>query len=146
MHIFTQSVTTDYNLNDATWELIIMLTVAFMLGWAFNYFWSRFTAQQSNLSLESIPKKFIGVNKSDLKIIEGIGPKIEELLKSNGLKEWRDVASADIDKLRSILTKGGDRFQMHDPSSWADQAALAAEGKWLELEEYQNLLIGGRSN
>jgi len=47
-------------------------------------------------------------------------------------------------KLREILQKGGDRFKMHDPQTWSDQAKLAVEGKWVELQEYQDFLIGGK--
>ena len=38
----------------------------------------------------------------------------------------------------------GERFQMHDPTSWPDQAKLAAEGRWDELKELQDILQGGR--
>jgi nucleotidyltransferase/DNA polymerase involved in DNA repair len=82
--------------------------------------------------------------EDDLKIVEGIGPKIEELLKNNGVRTWKDLAGSSIERLREILHIGGERFQMHDPSTWPDQVALALEGKWTELEEYQTLLPGGR--
>ncbi len=145
MNVFTQSITRAYDLTDATWEIIIMLLVAFILGWLFNYFWNKVADPNIGTTGTSIPKKYLGMTQDDLKIIEGIGPKIEELLKASGIKTWSDVASSEVDALKNILTSGGDRFQMHDPASWADQAALAVEGKWTELEEYQDLLIGGRS-
>ncbi len=143
--MFRNPITQAYDLTDATWEIIIMLFVSFILGWLFCYFWTKRTAtNNSNTESQDRPGKFAGVSRDDLKIVEGIGPKIEELLKAHGIKTWDDIASADTKTLKEILTKGGERFQMHDPSSWSDQAALAVEGKWKELEEYQNLLIGGR--
>ncbi len=145
MNIFTQPVTQAYDLTDATWEIIIMLLVAFILGWFFHYFWSRYDNIGTAINQENIPAKFASIPQSDLKIVEGIGPKIEELLKSNGIMTWQDIASSDPETLKAILKKGGERFQMHDPSSWPDQAALAVESKWNALQEYQDLLVGGRA-
>ncbi|MBU6341558.1 MAG: 50S ribosomal protein L27 [Bacteroidetes bacterium] len=80
----------------------------------------------------------------DLKIVEGIGPKIETLLKEGGIQNWDDLAAAPVEKLKEILDAAGPRYQIHDPSTWAAQAKFAAEGKWDELKEYQEMLIGGR--
>ncbi len=146
MNIFTQSVTEAYDLTDATWEIIIMLLVSFILGWFFHYFWSKTAETHKPIVDDTIPEKFARLTQDDLKLVEGIGPKIEELLKANGVNTWKDIATSDVKTLKTILAKGGDRFQMHDPSSWSDQAALAVEGKWSELEEYQDLLIGGRTS
>jgi len=142
--MFTQSIATAYDLSDATWEIIIMLLISFILGWSFHYFWGRL-ADFDLKKKELIPAKFANLTKNDLKLVEGIGPKIEELLKSNNINTWQDVASTDIITIKEILANAGDRYQMHDPSSWADQAALAVEGKWDALKKYQDLLIGGRT-
>jgi len=144
MNIFTQPITQSYDLTDATWEIIIMLLVSFILGWLFHYFWSKFATGTQYATQTQVPQKFAGFTHDDLKIVEGIGPKIEELLKSANIMTWSDLATTDTTTLKSILTKGGDRFQMHDPSSWADQAALAVDGKWKDLKEYQDLLVGGK--
>ena len=80
----------------------------------------------------------------DLKIVEGIGPKIETLLKEGGIQNWDDLAAADVDKLKAILDAAGSRYQIHDPSTWPAQAKFAADGKWEELKEYQEMLMGGR--
>ena len=147
MNIFTQPITQAYDLTDATWEIIIMLLVAFILGWLFHYFWSYVALNDTSLQKVSspVPQKYAHLGQDDLKIVEGIGPKIEELLKASNIMSWKDLATADVATLKSILGGGGERFQMHDPSSWADQSALAVEGKWKELEEYQDLLVGGRT-
>lgn len=80
----------------------------------------------------------------DLKRVEGIGPKIESLLKDAGIRTWSDLAGASASQLRSVLDEAGPRFRMHDPSSWPRQARLAAEGKWDDLAAYQGELKGGR--
>jgi small subunit ribosomal protein S2 len=33
---------------------------------------------------------------------------------------------------------------MHNPGSWAKQAAMAAAGKWDELQEFQDSVKGGK--
>jgi large subunit ribosomal protein L27 len=85
-----------------------------------------------------------GPKPDDLKIVEGIGPKIEQLLKEGGINTWDDLATAEIDRLREILDAAGSRYQIHDPSTWPAQAKFATEGKWDELKEYQDMLMGGR--
>jgi large subunit ribosomal protein L27 len=84
------------------------------------------------------------IKVDDLKVIEGVGPKIAGLLEDAGFKTWADVAKADVEKLKEVLAEAGSRYKMHDPSTWAKQAELAAEGKWEELEKYQDELKGGR--
>ncbi len=81
---------------------------------------------------------------SDLKIVEGIGPKIEQLLKMAGLNNWSDLANAEVEHLKIILSEAGDRYRMHTPDTWPEQARLAVDGKWEQLEEYQDYLKGGR--
>jgi hypothetical protein len=142
--MFTQPITQAYDLTDATWEIIIMLLIAFLLGWFFRWLWDRSENHEVVMPADIRPERYRKFNEESLQIVEGIGPKIEELLKTNGILNWHMLATAPVETLRSILQKGGERFQMHDPSTWADQAALALEGKWVELEEYQTLLPGGR--
>jgi large subunit ribosomal protein L27 len=85
-----------------------------------------------------------GPKLDDLKIVEGIGPKIEQLLKEGGINTWEDLAGAQVDRLREILDAAGPRYQIHDPGTWPSQAKFAVEGKWDELKEYQDMLLGGR--
>jgi predicted flap endonuclease-1-like 5' DNA nuclease len=82
--------------------------------------------------------------KDDLKKIEGIGPKIEELLNQAGILTFSALSKAATDKLKSILDAAGKRYQMHDPTTWAKQAKLAADGKWDDLAKWQSELNGGK--
>ncbi|TNE60365.1 MAG: 50S ribosomal protein L27 [Bacteroidetes bacterium] len=86
-----------------------------------------------------------GPKLNDLKVIEGVGPKIEQLLKEGGIATWEDLAGASVDRLNEILEAAGPRYQIHDPSTWPAQAKFAAEGKWEDLKDYQDMLIGGRN-
>ncbi len=84
------------------------------------------------------------IKENDLKIVEGIGPKIEELFKTSGILTWKSLSETSVDRLKEILLKAGERFQMHDPGTWPRQAKLAYEGKWQELKDWQDKLDGGK--
>ena len=43
-----------------------------------------------------------------------------------------------------ILSEAGPRFQMMVADSWPEQARLARDGKWEELNELQDKLDGGK--
>lgn len=98
------------------------------------------TAKSDKITLPS-GKKIV---QDDLKMVEGIGPKIEELLNEAGISTWKQLAEAPVDKVQAILTEAGPRYQMHQPKTWAAQAKLANEGNWAMLEKYQEWLDGGR--
>ncbi len=84
------------------------------------------------------------IKLDDLKVVEGIGPKIEGLLNDAGIHTWADLAGAPTEKVQGILDEAGPRYNMHDPATWAAQAKLAHEAKWEELETLQDELKGGK--
>ena len=85
------------------------------------------------------------IYENDLKIVEGIGEKIETMLKKRGIDTWHKLAQATDDELRNILiTDGGPSYKIHEPKTWPAQALLAYEGKWTQLKQYQDQLIGGK--
>lgn len=96
--------------------------------------------KSSSITLPSGKK----VKQDDLKLVEGIGPKIEELMHAAGITTWAELAAAPIEKLEAILDEAGPRFRIHDPATWGKQAAMADAGQWEELETYQDELKGGR--
>lgn len=90
-------------------------------------------------------KKAVETKVDDLKIVEGIGPKIEGLLNNAGIFSFEQLANANTESLQDILENAGSRYQIHDPSTWAKQAKLAAEGKMEELQKWQDELKGGKA-
>ena len=80
----------------------------------------------------------------DLTLIEGIGPKIAELLNKDGITTFAALAQAKPAAIKTILDAAGKRYQMHDPATWPNQAALARDGKTAELAKLQDALKGGR--
>jgi predicted flap endonuclease-1-like 5' DNA nuclease len=82
----------------------------------------------------------------DLKIVEGIGPKIEELLHNAGVKTFAQLASASVADINAILEAAGPRYQMHDPTTWPQQSALCRDNKWTDLKILQDDLNKGKLN
>ena len=84
------------------------------------------------------------IKQDDLKMVEGVGPKIEGLLHDAGITTWEELANAPTEQVQGILDEAGPRYRMHEPTTWAKQARLAADGNWEELVAYQDHLDGGR--
>lgn len=85
------------------------------------------------------------INRDDLKIVEGIGEKIESILKEKGIDTWLKLSKEDPVKIKEILLEmGGPSYSIHEPGTWPRQASLMCEGKWAELKAYQDELIGGK--
>ena len=79
----------------------------------------------------------------DLTIVEGISPKIAEVLRLNSITTFAQLADAKVEALATILKAAGKRFAAHKPDTWPHQAALARDGKWEELKKLQDELVGG---
>ncbi len=77
----------------------------------------------------------------DLKVTEGIGPKIESVLQEAGIRTYAQLAVTGVARLKSILNNAGVRAA---PDTWPEQARLAAVGDWDRLRALQNQLKGGR--
>lgn len=80
---------------------------------------------------------------NDLEIIEGIGPKIAGLFNDNGVTTFAQVCSMSVPSMNAILEKGGSRFKLANPSTWAEQARLCHENRWSELLALQDSLTAG---
>lgn len=80
----------------------------------------------------------------DLKIIEGVGPKLASIFNEAGITTWEQMAESSVEKLREILEAAGSRYKMFDPTTWPNQAKLAHERKLEDLQKYQDELMGGR--
>ena len=83
---------------------------------------------------------------SDLTIIEGIGPKISDLLHANGIESFTQIAQLHVDAMLDLLQRGGPSFRLADPATWGQQASLAAQNRWADLKRFQNELLDGESN
>ena len=60
--------------------------------------------------------------KDDLKLINGIGPKLEKIFNENGIETFAQLAKASEAKIKSILEKAGPIFKNANFSDWVKQA------------------------
>ena len=82
--------------------------------------------------------------REDLTRIEGIGPKTAELLHANGITSFAVLSKMKAEAISEMLHEAGSGFASHDPTTWPQQAKLAAAGKFDELDAMQAELNGGR--
>ncbi len=97
---------------------------------------------------KEVAKKATTEAKPDkLTKIEGIGPKIAGILAEAGIDTFKKLSTAKAEKITEILVAaGGNAYNRFDPTTWPEQAKLAADGKWDELKKLQDELNGGKAN
>ncbi len=81
--------------------------------------------------------------QDDLEIIEGIGPKMAQVLIDNGVTTFAQVAAASVDDLTAMLKASGGRFSLASLPTWAEQASLLRDGKMDEFKKLTDELVGG---
>jgi predicted flap endonuclease-1-like 5' DNA nuclease len=82
--------------------------------------------------------------EDDLKIVEGIGPKIEKLFHNEEIRTWKALSETTVEKCQQILDNAGENYRIHNPATWPKQCEMAYLGKWNELKEWQDKLTGGK--
>jgi large subunit ribosomal protein L21 len=80
----------------------------------------------------------------DLVKIEGIGPKINAILAKAGITTFQQLADTPADRLKELLAAAGSRFASHDPTTWPEQAKLAAAGDWDAFKKLTDDLVAGK--
>lgn len=80
------------------------------------------------------------IKTDDLTRIEGIGPKISEVLAENNITTFAQLVDAHDDDIQEMIkeVKGN-----HQTGTWNEQAELARDEKWEELQKMQDVLDGG---
>lgn len=101
------------------------------------------SAKKAVVKTTKVAKK-VAVTKTDLKAIEGIGPKMETILNKAGINTYAQLATTKIITLKEILAAAGPRYKMINTSTWAKQARLARDGKWDALITLQGTIKGGK--
>jgi len=86
-------------------------------------------------------KKAAGAD--DLTKVEGIGPKAASALVAAGLVTFADLGKAKVEAVQKVLDESEGRFGAMNPGSWPKQAKMAADGKWDELQKWQDEHDGG---
>ena len=83
--------------------------------------------------------------QDDLSFLDGIGPKVSAVLRFAGITSFSRLASTNIDRIREILeAENPNLLRLTDPSTWPEQARMAADGDWEALSALQNDLKSAR--
>jgi predicted flap endonuclease-1-like 5' DNA nuclease len=128
-----------------------------LLGWLASWLLGRMFARSEEVRTVAAPTRasdgidyaaaraagYVLSGPDNLEIIEGIGPSIAHLLRSSGVNTFAKLAGMSIAGLQAILDKGGPRFRMANPQTWAEQAALAVANRWADLRRLQDALDAG---
>ena len=83
-------------------------------------------------------------SEDDFTVIEGIGPKINSLLKDAGIKRFVELARTPVAKIQEVLDQAGPNYKLAEPETWPEQADLAASNRWKALMAWQDVLDGGK--
>lgn len=109
------------------------------------------TSVETKSEIDTNPKNLVdSKSKSpksgdDLTVIEGIGPVVAKVLIDNGINTFALLASTPADTIKEFLTSAEAKVQHLDPTSWAQQSQLAADGKFDELETLKAQLNNGKA-
>lgn len=97
------------------------------------------TAQSYNIPATGAGS--VQVETDDLTIIEGIDSRLADVLNSAGITTFNQLAAMDTGDLRDVLAR--EDLHLVDPSSWKEQARLAAAGDMDGLRALKDRLKGG---
>ncbi len=96
------------------------------------------------ISLKAAAAAGVEIKKEDdFTAIEGIDPKVNDLIHAEGVHTFRGLSEMSPSDIRKILEKAGPNFQMTRPGTWPDQAHLASHNRWSALKALQDILDGG---
>ena len=117
--------------------IVIILIVVFLV-------WSMLKSDEEEVTVQTAdePEPAEPVTPDDLTKIEGVGPKINQLLQDAGFQTFGLLAKADVNEIDKLLDEA--KLTFADASTWPDQAKLAADGDWDTLEKLQDNLKGGK--
>lgn len=122
------------------WWFVLGVLAGWLLSWLLN----RLVGRTEVHEVASAPLAAPAASRvDDLVIIEGIGPKIAQLLRRSGIDSFEKLARADVASLWAALDKGGPRFRLANPGTWPAQALYCARGDWDGLKRYQDELYAG---
>ena len=103
--------------------------------------------KEADTRIVEVEKKMIDLNKevSNLKTqklamqdkfsyLTGIGKKVSSILRLAGIESFSQLAATDVNRIREILEKENPSLlNITDPTTWPEQARLAAIGDWTIL-------------
>ena len=128
-------------MNTTGWVALLILGLV-LIGVITWWLFRRVNQMQAEALDETATRRSNDSREDDLTKIEGIGPKVEQVLKNAGIRSYKALSTADAERVKSVLYAAG--LQMMNPQGWIEQADLAARGDWDALKKLQDDLKGGR--
>ena len=143
----------------------IGVLIGWLVQWVFDYFFWRKQREQAaeaqallekqlnscqadladcKAKSDALAKEAATPKADDLDNIEGIGPKIADILNENDILSYEQLANTSVERLKEILAGAGSRYKLANPESWPEQARLAANRDWDALDALQKELSGGK--
>ncbi len=96
---------------------------------------------EKNVPAKKAPAKKETQKADDLTKVEGIGPKTAEAIIAAGVKTFADLAKKTSKEITEMISEVRGS---HVTDTWAEQAGMAAAGKWDELKVWQDEHDGGK--
>ena len=120
-----------------TW--LLWLIGAFILGFIVGWLLKKCGGNKETNVVGSSNKK------EDLTKIEGVGPKIQDLLYKDGIYNYAALSRTTTERLHQILVDAGPAYYTHKDIAynWPAQAMLADQGHWDDLKKWQDILKEG---
>lgn len=85
--------------------------------------------QTAAKKISAAKKSIKKLNINDLTIVNGIGPKLAQILKKAGVKSLNDLIKTDVKTLKDILKNAGPRYASYNPTTWVKEAKKALLAK-----------------
>ena len=98
------------------------------------------TAKKKTTTKKPITKKVVSkkarTEKDDLKKIYGVGPKMEKILNSKGIRSYADLKSMTAKELQEIINNSGGAYKSYKAGKWIRQASIASKGDFKKLADW----------
>jgi len=152
--MYTVHLLEESGMSGLVWIVLIIFLIMVFLGWlVVSKGWLKKEAEpqqvehghQESSAPAAVESKSAAVKTSladDLTVLEGIGPKVAQLLAGIDISTFESLAKADYGKVKAALDAAGYKYM--DPAGWIEQAALASKGDTEGLKKLQEALKGGR--
>lgn len=70
------------------------------------------------MAKKKVAKKVMTTKNDDLKVIKGIGPKMEAILNDNGISTFEQLAESTAEGINKFLVKEGVNIKRYDANAW----------------------------
>lgn len=127
-----------YNRSRLTW--LVRLLLAIIVRYLIQFIWWWFTRSQWTPVPTWVTPSWI---HDDLTLIEGIGPKVQQILYDHDILTYETLAKMTPWHISNILAPYGSSYEYMNPITRPRQAALARDGQREKLEDLKRELFRG---